>query len=243
MDKVLIFGAGGFVGNYLAKEFLASGYSVTGSDIADAVNLPEGVAYFKGDLLDAKQVEELILAQQPQIIVNLAAISSVGASWSIQQATISVNVVGALNILEAAEELEEKGLKFSSAAWHELRVLAKAVDEIIQLSFDAFCNNDLATAYQVEPLEQVIDDLKEQLRVRHIQRLQQGICSIETGFVWSDLLNGLERTGDHCSNIAGCVVDRYHHDMNTHEALRSARIENPDFAQQYKDVAKKYAIA
>jgi len=121
-------------------------------------------------------------------------------------------------------------------------VLINAVNEIVELSFAAFRNNDLAMAYQVEPLEQVIDDLKEKLRVHHILRLQQGICSIETGFVWSDLLTALERVGDHCSNIAGCVVDMAHHDMNTHEALRSARIENENFGEQYKDFARKYSL-
>ena len=147
-----------------------------------------------------------------------------------------------LNILESAEELNGKGFAFSEAAWHELRVLMKAVDEIIVLSFDAFRNNDLETAYKVEPLEQVIDDLKEKLRIHHILRLQQGACSIETGFIWSDLLTALERIGDHCSNIAGCVVDMAHHDMNMHEALRSARVENENFGEQYKDYAKKYSL-
>jgi len=88
----------------------------------------------------------------------------------------------------------------------------------------------------------VIDDLKEAMRLHHIQRLQQGLCSIETGFIWSDLLTALERVGDHCSNIAGCVVDMAHHDMNTHEALRSARVENEHFGEQYKDYAKKYSL-
>ena len=148
----------------------------------------------------------------------------------------------ALNILEAAEELQGKGLRFSDSARHELKVLACAVDEIIELSFQAFRNNDLDAAFQVEPLEQVIDDLKEKLRVHHILRLQQGSCSIETGFIWSDLLNALERIGDHCSNIAGCVVDMAHPHLNTHEALRSARIENENFGHQYKDYAKKYSL-
>ena len=148
----------------------------------------------------------------------------------------------ALNVVEAAEELQEKSLTLSDAAKHELNVLIRAVNEIVELSFTAFWKNDLEMAYQVEPLEQVIDDLKEKLRVHHILRLQQGSCSIETGFVWSDLLNALERVGDHCSNIAGCVVDMAHHDMNTHEALRSARIENEHFGQQYKDYAKKYSL-
>ena len=148
----------------------------------------------------------------------------------------------ALNLLESAEELNEKGLQLSDAAKHEFDVLVKAVDEIVGLSFYAFRTNDLKAAYQVEPLEQVIDDLKEKLRIHHILRLQQGNCSIETGFVWSDLLTALERIGDHCSNIAGCVVDMAHHDMNTHEALRSARVENENFGEQYKQYAKKYSL-
>ncbi len=148
----------------------------------------------------------------------------------------------ALNLVEAAEELQEKNLSFTEAAKHELSVLVKAVEEIVELSFTAFRDNDLSKAYQVEPLEQVIDDLKEKMRVHHILRLQQGLCSIETGFVWSDLLTALERVGDHCSNIAGCVVDMAHHDMNTHEALRSARVENERFNDQYKDYAKKYSL-
>ena len=148
----------------------------------------------------------------------------------------------ALNLVEAAEELHQKELAFSDSAKEELAVLIHAVEEIVEMSISAFWHNDLEKAYQVEPLEQVIDDLKEALRIRHIQRLQQGSCSIETGFIWSDLLNGLERTGDHCSNIAGIVVDRAHHDMNTHEALRSARIENRNFAQQYQAFAEKYSL-
>ena len=145
----------------------------------------------------------------------------------------------ALNLVESAEEMQEKNLSFSDAAKHELSVLLRAVDE---LSFRAFGENNLEMAYRVEPLEQVVDDLKEKLRVHHILRLQQGSCSIETGFVWSDLLTALERVGDHCSNIAGCVVDMAHHDMNTHEALRSARVENEDFGEQYKLFAKKYSL-
>ena len=148
----------------------------------------------------------------------------------------------ALNLSEAAEELHSKHLNLSDAAHHELSVLNRAVSDIITLSFQAFRENNLEKAYQVEPLEQVIDDLKEKLRIHHILRLQQGSCSIETGFVWSDLLTALERVGDHCSNIAGCVVDMAHHDMNTHEALRSARVENENFGEQYKQFAKQYSL-
>ena len=148
----------------------------------------------------------------------------------------------ALNLLESAEELSQKKLKLTDAAQHELDVLISAVDGIIELSFRAFATNDLQTAFEVEPLEQVIDDLKEKLRIHHILRLQQGNCSIETGFVWSDLLTALERIGDHCSNLAGCVVDMAHRDMNSHEALRSARVENAHFADQYKAYAEQYRL-
>ena len=148
----------------------------------------------------------------------------------------------ALNIVEAAEELIQKEAAFSEPAKKELAVLVAAVEEIVQMSFKAFQENDLMLAFQVEPLEQVIDDLKEQLRVHHILRLQQGNCSIETGFIWSDLLTALERVGDHCSNVAGSVVDAYHHDMNTHEALRSARVENEHFNQQYEAYAAKFSL-
>lgn len=148
----------------------------------------------------------------------------------------------AINLIESAEELHTKKLSLSDAARQELGVICGAVSDIVDLSFQAFRDNDLEKAYQVEPLEQVIDDLKEKLRIHHILRLQQGTCSIESGFVWSDLLTVLERVGDHCSNIAGSVVDLAHHNMNTHETLRSARVENENFAEQYKQFAKKYAL-
>ena len=148
----------------------------------------------------------------------------------------------ALNLLESAEELNEKELRLSDTAKHELSVLIRAVSQIVELSFSAFYHNDLQKAYMVEPLEQVIDDLKEKMRVHHILRLQQGSCSIETGFIWSDLLTALERVGDHCSNIAGSVVDAYHHDMNTHEALRSARVENEHFHEQYQAYAAQFSL-
>ena len=148
----------------------------------------------------------------------------------------------ALNLVESAEELENKQLALSDAARQELAVLIRAVEEIIDLSFQSFLTNDLEKARKVEPLEQVIDDLKEKLRLHHILRMQQGACGIETGFVWSDVLTALERVGDHCSNIAGCVIDTARHDWNTHEALRSARLDNEQFGEEYKAYAAKYSL-
>ena len=148
----------------------------------------------------------------------------------------------ATDLLEAAQELKEKELTLSAAAKAELEVILSAVSEIMELSFSAFIGHDLDAALKVEPLEEVIDDLKDQLRTHHILRLQQGACSIETGFIWSDLLTCLERTSDHCSNIAGCIIDLHNRNMNTHEALRSAKEENGDFAVLYRAYAEKYAL-
>ena len=148
----------------------------------------------------------------------------------------------ALNLVESAEELKSKNLALSDAACHELNVLLRAVEEIVDMTFQAFRDDDLEKAYRVEPLEQVIDDLKEKMRIHHILRMQQGSCSIESGFVWSDLLTALERVGDHCSNIAGCIIDLHHHNMNTHEAIRSARMENENFDDEYKAYAVKYSL-
>ena len=146
------------------------------------------------------------------------------------------------NLMEAAEELHQKGTSLSPAAQTELKVLTDAVAQIIDLSFRAFLSMDLEAARSIEPLEEVIDDLKDQLRDRHIQRLQQGSCSIETGFVWSELLTGLERIGDHCANLAGAVIDLHHHNRNSHETHRLYKKENPDFARQFADYQAQFHL-
>ena len=148
----------------------------------------------------------------------------------------------AVNVLESAEELRTKGLTFSKTAQRELDVLSKAVRDILTLALRAFREKDMDAAGQVEPLEQVIDDLKEQMRTRHILRLQQGQCSIETGFVWCDLLTDLERTSDHCSNIAGCVIDAAQHDLNLHETLRSVRHSDGAYRQRLDTCAEVYRL-
>ena len=147
-----------------------------------------------------------------------------------------------VNILESAEELRDKGLAFSDSAKAEIAVLSAAVGEILDLSLAAFLNNDPTMVEKVEPLEQVIDRLKEQLRTRHILRLQQGECTIDIGFVWADLLTNLERTADHCSNIAGCMLDFSHNDMNMHEALRSVKAGGAAFEKQFTQYSEKYSL-
>ena len=148
----------------------------------------------------------------------------------------------AVNIVQSAEELGSKDLALSPQASKELSILAGAVSEILDLSLDAFLRDDLGPAGLVEPLEQVIDGLKEQLRTAHILRLQQEKCSIEAGFVWSDLLTNLERVSDHCSNIAGCVLDMHEGNLNLHESLRAMKEDRENFEDRYLVYRKKYSV-
>lgn len=147
------------------------------------------------------------------------------------------------NLLDSTEEMIEKGVNFTEEAKAELEVLSSAVSEILELTLSAFLDEDLRSAEKVEPLEQVIDILKETLRTTHIFRMQQGNCSIDAGFVLSDLLTNLERTSDHCSNIAGCVIDIAHNNMNIHESLRDFKNDSREFRRQFEEYSKKYALA
>ena len=148
----------------------------------------------------------------------------------------------AVNIVESAEELAEKEISFSEDARAELSVLVAAIREIMDLAQNAFLHNDIEKALQVEPLEQVVDELKDQMRNGHILRMQQGKCSIAAGFVWSDLLTNLERVSDHCSNIAGSVIEAGSADMNYHELLSKKRSDSPEFARGYAMYSRKYAL-
>lgn len=148
-----------------------------------------------------------------------------------------------VNILESAQEMQQKGIVFSETAQKEFAVISGAVREISGLAYDAFMTGNLSTALQVEPLEQVIDDLKEQLRTHHILRLQQGNCGIDAGFIWSDLLTNLERVGDHCSNIACCIIDSANHNMNMHETLQGIRKGSEEFNRAYAACKQRYSIS
>ncbi len=148
----------------------------------------------------------------------------------------------AVNLAQAAEELREKDLTFSREAMAEKQVLGAAVEEVLDRSIRAFLENDLALAATVEPLEQVVDQVKEEMRTRHILRLQRGECSVEAGFVWNDLLTDLERVSDHCSNIAGCVMEMAHNDLNVHSALRRLRHEDEAFQKMFEEFQREYSL-
>ena len=147
----------------------------------------------------------------------------------------------AVNILSSAEEMEQKGLTFSGSALNELAILTSAIREILSLSLKSFSSQDVALAQQVEPLEQVIDGLRAALRDGHIVRLKNGDCTVEAGFIWSDLLTNMERTADHCSNIAACIIEADQQDMDLHAFLHDRKRES-GFAEKYAALAAEYRL-
>ncbi len=148
-----------------------------------------------------------------------------------------------INILESAEEIRQKDVSLTAEADGELKVLTGAVSEILDLAVRCFVDRDLIVAESVEPLEQVVDDLKEALRANHISRLQQGKCSVTAGFIWGDLLTSLERIADHCSNIAISVNDMAHGNLNVHESLREYRRDSESFQRQYKTYGERFSLS
>ncbi len=150
----------------------------------------------------------------------------------------------AVSISKSFEEIKDKGLDFSNQAKVEITVLMSAVSEITDLAFKAFSENDLDSAVMVEPLEQVIDRLRDRLKRRHIKRLQNNECTIEMGFILSDLLTNLSRISDHCSNIAGCVLELSHDDLDIHQYLRSVKSsEGKEYTDYYDFYKMKYALS
>ncbi len=148
----------------------------------------------------------------------------------------------AVNILESAEELRDKNISFTDEARAEIERMYDATLEIVYLSHKAFSEGDITSAASVEPLEEIIDEFKEHLRSQHIMRLRQGNCSIEAGFVWSDLITNLERVSDHCSNIAGCILDNTELDLSLHKSIRAFKADNEIYRELYAKYSEKYLI-
>ena len=149
----------------------------------------------------------------------------------------------AVNVAAAAQEMAEKKVSFSEKAQKEITVMISAVEEILDSSLDAFCNGNIDVAFTVEPLEEVIDYLNTKIRKRHVARLQRGECTIELGFVLNDLINNLERVADHCSNIAGCVIEIEHDALDLHDYLNKLKTEeNSKYTEMYNDYRDKYVL-
>ena len=149
----------------------------------------------------------------------------------------------AVNFVESVEELRDKKIAFSAQAVNELTVLRAAVSEILNQAYDAFVNGDMVAASNVEPIEEVVDELRDQIRLQHVIRLQKSECTIEHGFVLSDLLTNFERVADHCSNIASCVVEISQHDaLDMHKYQSELKHGSQSFDEKYDMYKAKYSI-
>jgi phosphate:Na+ symporter len=149
----------------------------------------------------------------------------------------------ALNICKLAEEMHAKGISFSENAQHELSVVASAINEIVDLTVSSFKTNSAAIAAHVEPLEQVIDGLSDNLKAMHIKRLQANECTIELGFIFTDLLTNFERVSDHCSNVAVYTMQLSSDKLDAHKYLNSIKsTENDAFMDEFNTYKTKYSI-
>lgn len=216
-------------------------------------NSLQSIREYDKDLAESIRADEERSDQIEDVLGSyLVRLSSGDVSYADnERITLLLKVMGdyerisdhAVNILESAEEMEAKSVRFSKEAQDELNVILQAVSDVADLTTGAFLQKDTAAAREVEPLEQVIDDLKEMLRLRHINRMKKGLCSIDAGFVLSDLLTNLERCSDHCSNIAGSMIDAEAHTRTIHETLRFEREQSAFFGTKYLEFQKKYHIA
>ena len=148
----------------------------------------------------------------------------------------------AVNLAESSFEMNEKKIVFSPNAKRELDIMIGAVIETLELSIESFKTNDLASAIKVEPLESVVDGLQSDIRLNHIARLKRNECTVELGFILTDILTNLERIADHCSNIAGCVIEISHSSIGLHSYTHKVKEDNPEYDKLYESYSDKYSL-
>ncbi|MEE1279295.1 MAG: Na/Pi cotransporter family protein [Oscillospiraceae bacterium] len=149
----------------------------------------------------------------------------------------------ALNLVRTAKEIDEKKVEFSKEAQKQMDVAVSALKEILEITFTAFVENDIEKAKNVEPLEQVIDGIAAKIKTDHVSRLQKGDCTIEYGFILSDILNNIERVSDHCSNIAVALIEVSQNSFDTHQYLNAVKImDNENFKEKFLDYSDKFAL-
>ena len=144
-----------------------------------------------------------------------------------------------VNLLESVQEMYEKGIKFSPECINELIIITDAIQENIERAVDAYITNDLSIAHKVEPLEEVVDNLSTELKNRHIRRLQNDECTVELGYIFQDILTNLERVSDHCSNIAGCLIET-DEKTNIHAYLHDVKENDETFRRQFREYTDTY---
>ena len=224
--------------------------TLSGKAIADAISLLEN---FDAKVADSvRDVEGKVDVLEDTIGSYLVKLSACELdSTDSEQVTKLLHIIGdyerisdhAVNIVESAEEMKDKKLSFSPEAKRELATLAAAVTEILAITEAAFASNDVNTAADIEPLEQVVDELRDKIRLNHIMRLQKSECTIEHGFVLSDLLTNFERVADHCSNIGGCVIEISAYDaLDMHKYLAGVRDGSGDYEEKCELFRSKYAL-
>ncbi len=145
----------------------------------------------------------------------------------------------AVNLIESVQEMHEKGIAFSAECINEIVVISDAVSENIDSAFNAYIDDDLAIAHKVEPLEEVVDNLSTELKNRHIRRLQNDECTVELGYIFQDVLTNLERISDHCSNIAGCLIET-DEKTNIHAYLSDIKKNDETFREEYVMYSEQY---
>ena len=211
-------------------------------------------AYNDKRALEVSDIEDRVDIYEDRLGSYLVNISMQSMSQrDSQEASMLLHIIGdferisdhAVNIVEAAQEMHDKGIRFSDAAQKEVAVITAAVTEILSVSVGAFKDNDVLQAAKVEPLEQVVDSLRDEIKGRHVQRLQAGTCTIELGFILSDILTDLERVADHCSNVAASVVEiEVYGALDVHDYLRKIKTGQTDesYNVMYKTYSDKYNI-
>lgn len=145
----------------------------------------------------------------------------------------------AVNLIESVQEIHEKGIKFSDDCINEINVISDAIYEIIDISFSSYKEDNLESAHRVEPIEEVVDNLSTELKNRHICRLQNDECTVELGYIFQDILTNLERISDHCSNIAGCLIET-DEKTNIHAYLSEMKENDEQFRNDYKKYSEIY---
>lgn len=196
-------------------------------------------------------METLVDKYEDRLGTYLVKLSSADLSFRDSQSVATLlHTIGdferisdhARNMVEVAREKQEKQIEFSPQARKELKVICDAVKEILELAVNAFEKQDLYDAFLVEPLEEVVDQLKTKLKSRHVKRLQKGMCTIELGFIFTDLLTNLERVSDHCSNIAVCLIQVNDDNFETHEYLRTIKTSGEAFDSEVEKYQQRFAL-
>jgi len=208
--------------------------------------------YDEEKALEVEKLENDVDEYEDELGTYMVRLSSKGLSEKDSQTlSLLLHNIGdferisdhALNIMQACREMQRKQLEFSNKAMEELSVFTRAVRDIMEASVNAFENNDSREAVHIEPLEEVIDSLNAEVKKRHIKRLRKGKCTIELGFILSDITTSFERISDHCSNIAVSILQIKDDSFETHEYLNALKDkDNAEFNKEYESVKTRYEL-